>query len=294
MQKYRWLYLVFIVFLGIGGIHFFSSTKQVDLEKAVFPSPSQTSTPISPTLTQTKDTDDGKWWSYTTPSYSTPTVKTQNELAALLSNNAGCTLPCFLGVMPRETTLGEVEDHLLKYNIEDTFFHAEGYDSYGISSFIREKDTTLHLDIDFHVNNNVVSWIEISTEPYSGTELLSYYSLKEIVKGHGVPDHIYIAMEERFAGAYSLYIIYESKMAIYLDGWAKKENDVYFVCPNDDTQHMNMAFVSPSDTVDMRTLIYDNYFAPSLEEFINMTADDFYRLLLIEEPPCFTVDFGEQ
>jgi len=176
----------------------------------------------------------------------------------------------------------------------EPFFHAEGYDCYGISSFIREKGATLHLDIDFHVNNNVVSWIEISTEPYSGTDLMSYYSLRKIAQEHGAPDYIYIAMEERFAGAYSLYIIYESKMAIYLDGWAKKESDVYFICPNDDTQHMNMAFVSPSDSVDMTTLIYDIHFTPSLEEFAKITTDDFYHLLLAEEHPCFTVNFDEE
>ena len=255
---------------------------------------------ISFTLTPipTKDARNGKWWTYPTPSYSTPTVKTQDELATLLEDNAGCALPCFLGVLPGETTLDEAENLLLKYNIEDTFFHAEGYDSYGISTFIKEGDTTLHLDMDFHVTENVVSWIEISTEAHIGgsdrksnVSLMSYYSLREIVQKHGAPSHVYIAMEERFAGAYSLYVIYESKMAIYLGGWARKEDETYYICPNNDTQHVNMAFVAPSNSVDIKTLIYDIHFTPSLEEFANITEDNFYHLLLDEEPPCFTINF---
>ncbi len=298
MKKYRKLYLIFIFTLLIGGIYFFSSRKQENLDRVVVSEPTQTPVPITPTLTPTKDARNGKWWINPTSSHSTPTVKTQNELASLLADNAGCSLPCFLGVMPGETTLEEVEDRLLKFHIKDAFYHADGYDSYRLSTFVSEEEVTSLLAIDFHINSNVVSWIEVTIDANAGTELMSYYSLKEIAQEHGSPDGIYISMEERFEGAYSLYVIYESKMAIYLSGWAKEDESGYSVCPNymDIEGHLvTMAFASPaSDRFDMRTLIYDIYYAPSLEEFANISTDDFYQLLLTEENPCFTVTFDEE
>lgn len=234
--------------------------------------------------------------------YRTPTVKLQDEMSALLSDNNGCELPCFLGIVPGKSTLEDAKTLLLKFHLADRIYHAEGSGRYRINTFVELENISLELDITFFVQEDIVSWIKVETDLIGGgkgkTEAfktMSRYSLSEIFQRHGVPDEIYFEMPDRYIGYYPLLVIYEGKMAILLEGETTVDADSFFtICPNiRDYEYigLKLALISPSSATDVRTLIFDVPEGPTLEEVTGISIEEFYQLMLSEKENagCFQV-----
>lgn len=294
--------VVVIIILGV--IYAFFSNKNLSESRIkMVTTATLFSYPLTPTVTFTLPPNTDNGWVYRTP-----TVKLQNEMSTLLANNNGCRLPCFLGIVPGETTLEEAKTLLLKYHLADRIYHAEGSDHYKIDTFIElEENISLGLNITFFVQEGIVSWIKVETdllgdgkgETESATKFttMSYYSLSEIFQRHGVPDRIYFEMPDRYAGYYPLLVIYEGEMAILVEGWADVDADGFLtICPNigENNEYigLKLALVSSSSTTNVRTLIFDVPEGSTLEEVTGISIEKFYKLMLNEkkEASCFQVN----
>lgn len=239
-----------------------------------------------------------------------PTMRAsvQEMFFDLLNNNGNCELPCFLGIVPGQTTWASAKTILEPFAVNSPIPYDETRStqtSRTYSTQIRTKTNkdipiemvmSLAIDVD---QNDVVQHIIIRVELYGDgfTEFndkhLSRYGLREIFLRNGSPNVIYFSPER---GGYGFNVVYdELKMAIVFAGNAKQNSDSgYTVCPNigdGDVSSMMIVLASPSDSMDVKKLIgYPIENNPTFEKATGLSLKDFYYSMIgDQQPACFQV-----
>jgi hypothetical protein len=211
----------------------------------------------------------------------------------LLANNGGCTLPCFLGITPGQSTWEDASRILEKYRTNNK--PVESYkDDKGIETrylqIIATKDTTLMVDIKIHTDeNNIIqdmilgldaiqNGFRVKNEPR-----FSRYSLREVSKSLGLPDAIYVTVYQ-FSGSAELYVVYENKKVVtFFFATTKKEgeNDLS-LCPLDANQiSLTTVLSDPSKAGDVRKLFPYPFYSksdPQRFEYLQLSSTEIQNL----------------
>ncbi|MDH5506067.1 MAG: hypothetical protein OEZ02_02470 [Anaerolineae bacterium] len=309
MKKY-FVLILFVLMLGFIGACNMRSP-QTELPTIAIPSLTATmngSTPSSspsPSLAPVAT----KWW--VTPYTPPPTLdfKLQDQFFDLLKTNAGCELPCVLGIMPGETSDYDALSLLEKYGSNGSISYPYGKDGRVYGSIVMTKDALIKLRLDLFIESGTVQRILFKTMVTKEAALavfdrhLERYSLQQIFLRHGPPDLIYFDPPGGLFGrAYSLRILYKNKKIMFsLPGGASKNAEGgYSVCPNigdGDIAQMTFVLAHPSDPVDIREynlmVFYDERDTEFLlENVTGMSIKSFYDLIINNQPGCFDYDYS--
>lgn len=237
----------------------------------------------------------------------TMSVDGQLQLYDLFKNNNGCELPCFLGIMPGETSWQDAQPFLEeltpKKPIAPDIVASTSTIRVYITTILTNHDVSLHGDIQANVDTDnvvqqIIFWVEITRDHKTETrdKHLTWYSLSGILKRYGSPDAIYLYYTNDSLG-YSLDIVYaEKKFIIEYGGEANLDaNGNLIVCPNlgdGNVSNIKLVVANPSDPIDIKTLMGYPFWdgTTQIEEATQMSMDDFYHLMTSnQQSACFGI-----
>lgn len=286
-----------------------SISSQTELTKAIRPiityTPSSSPSPFS---------TNSKWWITQHPPSPTLSFELQYELFGSLKTNGNCELPCFLGIVPGETSWIEARTILEPFVVNKPLTPSRSYSTETTKVYFTQimttKDIIMTLSVHLYVENDVIERIAFFTDgpqingyPAVYDQLLIKYSLREIFLKHGPPDIVYLSPPYTYnlLSAYSIFVLYkEEKIMFYLGGAAtEKEEGNYTVCPNigeGDIVTMMFVFANPSDSVDIREYglmvpFEEDEETFPVEEVTDMSITDFYYLIIDSQPACFDINY---
>lgn len=266
------------------------------------PSPTATPSPLPPTPTDT---------STLTPQ---PTLSAEERLEysqELFRTNGDCSLPCWWGIKPGETTWSETED-FLKYlgartgsNIKN-----DGSDFHGTGGFDYDLEEGIIANrIGFLEMDGQIELIYIYSEGYSNPvafqEQWETYSPDRLLEEYGIPTRVWLeskssgpVVEGRIAG-YTLWIFYDQLgFLILYNGYGEYE-PIYHFCPRfdngEDIRSLEMYLQSPDnpnpieETAGIIGLEIDPHpNVQSIEDATGLSTIDFYNLFIQEDKQaCF-------
>src|SRR5574341_254001 len=209
--------------------------------------------------------------SYGTPSTSTP-VSIESEIKQLLQDN-NCKPPCFLGVVPEQTTVEELEAIFTRYGVP----LQKG--SFGYSNLRDTFSEQLIPYTTFSIRDNKVHSMSIAVEN-NNKFVLSLYSPINVMKRFGTPSKVEFSMtsinRSLMRGLYTMKFYYDDlDFVIQYSGLEVRLVEVITVCPNID--EFNSASLSLGKDPD---IIMINTFNFPLEEVTSFTLESFRKYML--------------
>jgi hypothetical protein len=223
-----------------------------------------------------------------------------------------CQLPCYLGIIPGETTLQK------GIAILENLGGNEFISGYGPNPYQRETDGALLYTFEFNVDstpprdmvlshsvtlitdNDIIQIIEVgagtivaespqSLETYRA--FFQRYSAREIFLQTGKPDTVSVGLiEHPNQLGDDLVILYtKQNIAIDLYGTGLENN----LCPNNEAKHiyLHMLLSHPNSTLDIysdgQVPFTNQEIYPRIEEVFNIGADEFYEQVLSDPTVCF-------
>ena len=227
--------------------------------------------------------------------------------------NEDCKLPCYLGIIPGETTLRN-GIAILKSLGGKEFISGTGKNPYQ-----RETDGAFLYTYEFDIgepdpegniishsvtlitDNDLIQSMEISASPIIfkneliETAMETYqfiwngYSLENIFLQMGEPENVYLPPKERpnMSGTTWLLVYAKQNTQIYLfDEWLGNK-----ICPNNEVKILRMALShldSPfSIYADGRVPPTDREIYLPIEEMFGINTSDFYKQVLANPSICF-------
>ncbi len=119
-----------------------------------------------------------------------------DTLLNLLNSNAGCELPCWLGIIPGKTTMPEAVHHFTQFPIEignirnrETIYDGKNYlvSSFGFRVDISGKVVG---SVDITSTDEILNTILIQFVEYSGN-----YQINQLLESFGKPNGVYISAQ---------------------------------------------------------------------------------------------------
>ncbi len=215
----------------------------------------------------------------------------------LLKTNAGCTLPCWWGIMPGFTSTDEV------VSIFEPFSSAVTSDAeYGFAvgnGFFSMKPRTsgIRVGIQYLTKDKIVSMIYINTEMANDIynkiyddpfyfEIMSAYTLETMLTKYGKPNQIFIRSFSDLAGEFNptqILLYYPDKGIVaqyFSPNGLLIENDAFILptCPA--TSHISLRLFDPNSKLSLSEILrLNDSFAKykDISEATNMTLDTFYE-----------------
>lgn len=242
-----------------------------------------------------------------------PTLSNQSlELVAGLLQSKDCELPCYLGITPGETTLGQAEailiglgaSHKGDYDRKDG---SKEYDytlmigrSSGNNTISGPNNNTIDIfhHVDLITNNDTVQVIEIGVGTPKLPESLilfreywSKFSAREIFLQMGMPDQLYIDVTDPSLAEQGRYLLfdYEKRGAVIQLYGARQENNI---CPESEAEFIDLklSLFVPGTSLD----IYNGRVPPTdrsawlpIKDVLGINSEEFYQKVFSNTSMCF-------
>jgi hypothetical protein len=202
MKSIFWLSILSIVVLVLAGCTFVSSTVQPTQGKQLL---YQTILPATDTLTLTSTstlaaTETPSPTPTQTPLATLDSASVKETVQPLIKSPMNCTVPCFWGIIPGKSSIGEVRAFFstLGFIPYEGTYPSSGTDFYTIayeSSIGRDSSVT------FDILNNIVGDIEITPDIIqqkagSPRDWIAY-SPETLIKNYGKPSHVGFALDRQ-------------------------------------------------------------------------------------------------
>ena len=206
----------------------------VDLSSLAPPTPTQT-VPISPASSTpsdvpepTSDVAEATW----TPLPTLTTAEAVSRTMELLSNNAGCELPCWWGVTPGDTTWNTARQFLATFaeilGAGESRNVTQNGTSYLLENFDVQYEVAGHVSsglINYGVVNGVVNVIWILPR---GTEVR--YKIHQLLAAYGKPEMIWINVDPDTRLFYLLLYYPSRGVTAQYEGPADRGETHYELC----------------------------------------------------------------
>ncbi|MCB9419560.1 MAG: hypothetical protein H6667_07140 [Ardenticatenaceae bacterium] len=219
------------------------------------------STPVSPTIVPVT----------LTPLPTLEGEALESSVAELLANPMNCTVPCWWGAIPNETTFFEILQFIELYQLDDYIRYLEQIPDDSFELGIRPGENTgqygFRVMYGFN-NNNVLTFLSSGYAP----------PISNVLKKYGQPYEVWLATGiERPPMPFRLNLVYlpESMAFGYVAG-GNIQNDRIQGCFTDET---GSVFLKPLNSVTKHTGFYtlfeeDRLYLP-LEKASNLSIDEF-------------------
>ncbi len=155
-----------------------------------------------------------------TPANTMTTQEQKDFFREFLSNNGGCSLPCWWGIIPGQTTWGDAEKTIHRlggvlvavfpgYESETTVYGVGGLDLIDITG------KPISNDVSFEEKNETVYATHVTSEghdyPVEFQSVWQNYSPQKIVAAYGMPDRILLNAVTSYEiyGGYHLWFFYD-------------------------------------------------------------------------------------
>lgn len=245
------------------------------------PSPFQSETPISASILSFTATPESEETPIPHPTLSQSTSET--EINQLMQNDIECKLPCFLGVIPAQTTVDELENIVTHYGLHHSNTLGTAYT---IFSFGQSEIPPYS---SFYIQHGMVQTIEIEIHQTNEFQWSLYYPAA-MLNRFGSPSRVSFGFatisESGFIPSevwYYMTFVYDDLDLVIEYFMAEvKFGELVTVCPNKDI--FRGATISlgkplegtPSPTKD-----------GTLEETTSFNLETFRDFLLLEPDACF-------
>jgi hypothetical protein len=247
------------------------------------PSPFPSETPISTSTVFLTATPESTETLTPPPTLSQPT--SEAEIKLLMQNDIECNFPCFLGVIPEQTTVGELVKGFTRYGL-----HLHPHDpldsAYTIFSF---GPSEIPPYSHFYIQDGRVQTIKIEIDQTNEFEWALYYPAA-LLKRLGTPSSVTFALSTipdpslipSKAWYYMTFFYDDSDLVVQYFMAEVKLGDLITLCPNKDTFQGAQIWLgvplkdAPSPTEDGH-----------LEEATTFTIENIRDFLLQGPDACF-------
>jgi hypothetical protein len=117
-------------------------------------------------------------------------------LQTLLSETVDCAAPCFWGIMPGQTTLGEAKNIFTRFGLQIKSTTYQGKDFYGIDY---DFDSGLSIGVTLTVQNEIVENLSVDIIPEMQHTRIqrawSAYSPETLIHRYGQPSRVELALD---------------------------------------------------------------------------------------------------
>jgi hypothetical protein len=209
----------------------------------------------------------------------------ESEMQKLLQNDVGCKMPCFLGVIPEKTTVGELKNILNRFGVTLHDYEGKGL-AYAIEQF---ANSNVPPEAVFHISDGLVKSMRVYPNEANQFEW-SIYSPSAILKRFGAPSKVTFGLSviheptpTPWKGWYRMTFYYDDLGIIINYGDPEIVLDeLITVCPNKDDFDGSRIWLGNSP-----------YYPPSkdadgpLEDVTSFTLESFKEYLLLGPGACF-------
>lgn len=170
----------------------------------------------------------------------TPTLTPEQEKAFVidaLTNNGGCELPCWWGIVPGESTLATLVSKFGFYG--NSFSQQDGSMLYDGPYFAIRDSAGLddyYVNLQFFERNGVLQSIKVSSQALTKSKNFSQdwrrYSIDQVLARYGTPSRIQVQFVPGASPGYALTLVYEpSGFWIRYQGPATYDGAMVRACP---------------------------------------------------------------
>lgn len=206
------------------------------------------------------------------------------ELRQLIIDNVGCQPPCFMGIVPEQTTLGELNNFFIRYGLHPYDFHRRVFEvNY-------EMNDEIPPDTRFYIQNGVVKSIKVRLIQSHAFEW-ALYSPARVLNDLGAPSKVTFGLQvihepspNPLQGWYRMTFYYDDLDLIIHYGDAEiKLGELITVCPNRDSFSDSASLWLGKSPDDPPRSSLDG----PLEEVTPFTPESFKDFLLLGPGACF-------
>jgi hypothetical protein len=280
-----------------------ASCQAVPATPSLQPTATRTALPITVTPTISKKTVTMTLRpSFTPVNTRIPTLSSEQQMTQvsdLLTNNGGCKLPCWWGIVPGETSWETTESILAPLAIDRS------------GGKIREGDFGAYFNIKYLLNDpswydfiivlsfkdNVVSQIHVYY-----TSGIKKYNISQLLKEYGKPDEVRLftingGNDPRIAPGASLFLFYYNQgfSVYYYSTEGTLKNDIIQACFQK-SGYLDIWKPGDANTLleygkqiyrgDLEYLVEYRL----LEDVTELDMDSFYQIFTSSDNPCLTTD----
>lgn len=250
----------------------------IDFTPSVVPSQTTVFTPtISPTQTPEQTAT-------LTPPPTLSLEMRDGELRQLLQDNVDCKLPCFMGITPEQTTLGELNNFFIRYGLHPYDFHGV------VFQVIHDINNAIAPDTSFYVPYGVVRSMRV--RPIQSNEFeWAIFSPAKVLQDYGAPSKVTFGLQvihepspTPLKAWYIMTFYYdELDFIIQYSNAEIKLGKSITVCPNKD-EFTQGAFLWLGKNPDHPPLPTQD---GPLEDVTSFTTESFRDFLLLGPGACF-------
>jgi hypothetical protein len=261
-----------------------------------------------------------------TPVSTLPANDAYVRVNQFLNSRSNCHLPCWLGIIPGQSSLINVSEQLIKFSyIATDSFSGVSTGNWLVTGltipYYLEDNNVIEIKTGYlnNVGENNISVTEFSTRTYkldsgiySGdvygypfySELLKKITISEVLSSNGQPDQIYVSSYLRndmlvtpgYGDHFDLHVWYPNdgifmtyKMAV------ESEGNNYRMCPSTALISGDLTLPNLGDNFDDALLKlgskYQGFFPPSsynksLEDAFGIPIEEFYRIFSVPTDHC--------
>lgn len=242
----------------------------------------------------------------------------------LLQNNGKCTLPCFWGLTPGESSLQSAENTLISLISISEWYKWDSTSADILLHYQKEKGNFLVSDISVNSSNGLVSEISVSISEnktnlsVEGQEYSSYvfdnltfyediqfYSLAGILSSLGKPEEVLIFTYNnekgnglRVIGGFKILLLYPEKgVLVQFIAQMHVSENVVSGCPNTTNIKMRLFPYGHPDSFERNLInteweglwpIHENRYVywQRLEDATNLSIESFYDIFRLPTDQC--------
>lgn len=291
------LFLIAILISGCGSAHPTTMLVQIETKTAapldkqptLTVQPKQTTIPLtsSPTILPTPTSTIPPIPTATLPPTLEP-EQVEEAIKAFLRDGGNCETPCFLGIFPGKSTLGEVKDILnhLSLTIKQTTY--EGKDIYGTRY---DFNNSLSISGNLTIQNEIVQNIRIDITPENTKGVSQHdwiaFSPDTLIGRYGPPTRVSLALDWGPRPYFEMNIYFDAVDLIV-------EYSGYDLIPRQKSSPLICPLSTSFDIVRIwmgKDPIYPPLEAAPLEKATLMTLEEFSKLMTGNpDQACFIVN----
>jgi hypothetical protein len=287
MKSKPCLLTAFLLSLVVSGCMLSTTTPPPASPTIAIPSPTGTAT-LALTATQTMEPTATPLPSATpsptitfTPQATLDPTQAAYSIRQYLTDPIDCDLPCFLGIVPEETTYSEAAAIFSHLGLKTWTIMNRDQTNYGNKVYLFESGLTLYLPLTIY--NEVVRWITVGIHPEKQQEGIqrewSVFSPEVLIRRYGQPAKVQFAMSRNATP------IREFDMVMYFDqvdliveyvSYTTDIRDPIHFCPSKDQFHYIRAYLGKDPENPPIELT-------PLEEVSELTISEFSEILTSDE-----------
>lgn len=210
----------------------------------------------------------------------------EDFILSQISNNGGCSLPCWWGITPGGSLWSDVSNNFLQLGFKSA--PIPGTSNYGIGGFALYSINT-YSDVVFGVESNVINNIHVAVhgelEPEKFQAAYNYYSPEEILTNYGLPSRILLNIPSWGYGdhvGYSFWLFYEHLDFLIIFSGSAQRADPLQICPSfgydQSIGGIHLYLISPGDDLSLDVLSNSGHSsAKTFEESTGKSLNEYYN-----------------